>query len=149
MKLTHENLNAARTAKGGWTKAQLEAIGVAWPPANGWRHNVVGKEISDADYQRFCELASVRAKPNKRGESLLPEQPASMDSSAVLAWLNDKLEREGIARAELESRIVALHSKLDALRDEVREARRSPADHDSSLAPTLPQKTPTAPPWEV
>lgn len=149
MKLTHELIHAAKTQKGGWTKAQLEVIGVSWPPVNGWRHNVVGKEISEADYQRFCDLASVRAALNMQGESLLSEQPTAMEAAAVIAWLDDRLELERIARADLQKQIAALQFQLDTLRNEVREARKSPAIRDSALSPALPQKTPPSPPWEV
>lgn len=37
MKLTSEEIDAARTPGGGWTKKQLAAWGVGWPPPKGWR----------------------------------------------------------------------------------------------------------------
>lgn len=37
---THEEIEAAKTPKGGWTKAQLAAWGVSWPPEKGWRQRV-------------------------------------------------------------------------------------------------------------
>ena len=33
-----EEVDAARTAAGGWTRAQLAAWGVPWPPPAGWRY---------------------------------------------------------------------------------------------------------------
>ena len=40
-------LDANRTPRGGWTKKQLAALGVDWPPAPGWRARVDGTNISD------------------------------------------------------------------------------------------------------
>ena len=44
-------------SRGGWTKAQLEAVGVSWPPPKGWLDAVIGLEIEDsakADFERLC-----------------------------------------------------------------------------------------------
>lgn len=32
-----EEIEAARTGNGGWTKEQLAAWGVPWPPPKGWK----------------------------------------------------------------------------------------------------------------
>ncbi len=37
-----------RTEKGGWTKNQLEILGLTWPPKKGWQDKVIGKELSEA-----------------------------------------------------------------------------------------------------
>lgn len=34
---TPEEIEAAKTANGGWTREQLAAWGVSWPPPKGWR----------------------------------------------------------------------------------------------------------------
>lgn len=34
---TREEIDAARTPKGGWTREQLAKWGVPWPPPKGWR----------------------------------------------------------------------------------------------------------------
>ena len=36
-----EEILAARTAKGGWTKAQLAEWGVPWPPPKGWKERLI------------------------------------------------------------------------------------------------------------
>ncbi len=41
---TLEEIEAARTPKGGWTKAQLAAWGVPWPPQKGWRERLAAGE---------------------------------------------------------------------------------------------------------
>ena len=33
-------IERAKSARGGWTKAQLAAWGVSWPPPKGWRRGL-------------------------------------------------------------------------------------------------------------
>jgi hypothetical protein len=42
-----------RSDRGGWTKDQCAAIGVAWPLVQGWKRAAVGRQISDAAKDRF------------------------------------------------------------------------------------------------
>lgn len=37
MTISKQEIEAKRTANGGWTKAQLEAWGIPWPPPKGWK----------------------------------------------------------------------------------------------------------------
>lgn len=41
--MTEDILSAARSAAGGWSKRQLELLGVGWPPAEGWKPSVLGR----------------------------------------------------------------------------------------------------------
>ena len=36
--LTEAQIEAGRSPKGGWTRAQLAQWGVPWPPPKGWRN---------------------------------------------------------------------------------------------------------------
>lgn len=56
MKLTRELLMRHRTAKGAWTKAQMFALGLSWPPPPGWMERVVGKALTD---QQFHQLTGI------------------------------------------------------------------------------------------
>lgn len=47
MTITREWLLSIRTHKGGWTKAQLAALGISWPPPKGWQQTLIGREISN------------------------------------------------------------------------------------------------------
>lgn len=38
---------AAMTAKGGWTKAKLAEWGVPWPPPKGWRAKLTEQWIAE------------------------------------------------------------------------------------------------------
>jgi hypothetical protein len=41
--LTEDILEISKSYKGGWSKDQLNLIGVKWPPENGWKSSVLGK----------------------------------------------------------------------------------------------------------
>jgi hypothetical protein len=48
MKLTEAEIEAGRSAKGGFTKEQLGKWGVSWPPRKGWRRALIlGCRIDD------------------------------------------------------------------------------------------------------
>lgn len=40
---TSDEIEAARTQAGGWTKAQLAEWGVPWPPPKGWRKRLLSE----------------------------------------------------------------------------------------------------------
>lgn len=40
---TASQIDAARTPKGGWTKATLAGWGVSWPPPKGWRERLIAE----------------------------------------------------------------------------------------------------------
>jgi len=44
LKLSKEEINARRTAKGGFTRDQLSAWGVSWPPPHGWMQALIAGE---------------------------------------------------------------------------------------------------------
>jgi hypothetical protein len=56
VRITPELLEAGKSSRGGWSKAQLAILGVAWPPAAGWKARVIGVSISRADADRFIQL---------------------------------------------------------------------------------------------
>ncbi len=54
--ITAELIEAARSERGGWSKAQLALLGVSWPPQAGWKATVIGRPISKGDADRFVKL---------------------------------------------------------------------------------------------
>lgn len=52
----------------------------------------------------------------------------------LVAWINNELELERMAKAELEKQIAVLQLRLEALRNRIREARRSPINHNSNAS---------------
>lgn len=48
MKITNDEIEAAKSPRGGWTKMQLARWGVEWPPPKGWREKLLRGEAMDA-----------------------------------------------------------------------------------------------------
>ena len=46
MIITRAWIKRYKTDAGGWTRKQLNAIGVSFPPVKGWTFRVVGREIT-------------------------------------------------------------------------------------------------------
>lgn len=44
MRPSLEEIDAARTANGGWTRESLAKWGVPWPPPAGWKKKVIAGE---------------------------------------------------------------------------------------------------------
>ena len=51
--LTPDLIQLAKTRNGGFTRAQLTILGVAWPPPRGWRRAIVGRRISQSELESF------------------------------------------------------------------------------------------------
>lgn len=41
LKLTTEEIDAAKSEKGGWSKATLAQWGIGWPPPKGWKEMLI------------------------------------------------------------------------------------------------------------
>ena len=63
MKITNEWLLRWQTSNGGYNKKQLTILGVPWPPKRGWKHDVLGADVSD-DVARAFEAAAGRQEVN-------------------------------------------------------------------------------------
>lgn len=59
LKLTAEVIDAAKSEKGGWTKAVLAQWGVGWPPPKGWRELLIaGQPIPQPGVNGFPATSS-------------------------------------------------------------------------------------------
>lgn len=61
MVITPEWIHKHKTKRGGWTRKQLAAIGVMWPPRQGWISRVSGAKISDQQRMEF-EMWSIHSR---------------------------------------------------------------------------------------
>jgi hypothetical protein len=52
-----DEVEAARTPPGGWTKAQLAEWGLPWPPPKGW------KRWLEQEWERVPQRRSIRPDP--------------------------------------------------------------------------------------
>ena len=55
--VNREVLAMAKTRKGGYTRAQLDAIGVPWPPPKRWKSGVVGRRIPQQAFDALMDGA--------------------------------------------------------------------------------------------
>ena len=58
MKVTRQFIMDNRTPRGSWTQAQIEALGIAWPPRAGWIDGVIGHELTEAQVRQFQNKAT-------------------------------------------------------------------------------------------
>lgn len=49
---TEEEIDAAMTTAGGWTRATLAGWGVPWPPPKGWRQKLIAAALTDTKGDR-------------------------------------------------------------------------------------------------
>ena len=57
--LTKDIIEAARTPNGGFTKSQLSAIGIGWPPPQDWIKEKVGSMITPTQLEGFNHIEYV------------------------------------------------------------------------------------------
>lgn len=53
MKVTKEFIMNNRTRNGAWTRAQVQALGIKWPPRHGWHNKLIGTEITEEQASQF------------------------------------------------------------------------------------------------
>ena len=61
--ITNEWLFRHRTKAGGYTKKQLNILGIQWPPIVGWKNALIGKYI---DITKAKEFETIANKTNKK-----------------------------------------------------------------------------------
>ena len=65
VKVTKKWIMENRTVKGAWTKAQIHALGMTWPPRKGWIGEIVGKMITDENARLFEASKTTKAGSTK------------------------------------------------------------------------------------
>lgn len=55
---TADEIEAARTPAGGWTKETLAAWGVEWPPQKGWKAELLAKAGNDTLHRRAAKTGA-------------------------------------------------------------------------------------------
>ncbi|MDR2195729.1 MAG: hypothetical protein LBE50_03890 [Gallionellaceae bacterium] len=63
--VSDEFIASGQSANGGWSKRQLEILGVDWPPLTGWRKRVAGRSLDATHAHEFLSLKNQHLK--KRG----------------------------------------------------------------------------------
>lgn len=63
MKITENCFKSWTTDAGGFTRAQINLLGLDWPPVHGWKVRLIGTEITNELYQEI--LAAKYITSNK------------------------------------------------------------------------------------
>lgn len=61
--LTWDMIQDASTLNGAWTLAQLQILGIKWPPKKGWLKNLIGKQVTHEQWERFVKASEIRRHP--------------------------------------------------------------------------------------
>jgi hypothetical protein len=82
MVITQQFIEQCQSFKGGWSKRQLNLLGIEWPPAPGWRKFLTGKEIPPDVANQILLLKDAHLtgmKSNSKVKSDLPFNRATSD----------------------------------------------------------------------
>lgn len=60
--LTQLAIERCESLANSYTRDTLAAFGVAWPPIEGWKRALIGREISRSNYERAFQGRSKKAK---------------------------------------------------------------------------------------
>lgn len=76
MIVTKEFLAAGSSENGGFSRKQLELLGVEWPLRQGWKDLLIGKEVSDENAQAFASLAGRHLEEKTERKAVAAERSA-------------------------------------------------------------------------
>jgi hypothetical protein len=65
--LMPEMVHAGRSKRGGWSKEQLDLLGVEWPPTKGWIGRLTGKRVTGSALAAFLRLKDAHLPPECAG----------------------------------------------------------------------------------
>ena len=118
-----QEVAAACSGPGGWTRKQLAAWGVGWPPPRGWRRNL------KREWERANQTAAAHSAKKDSKSTLLDEEDSRADASL---WTDSarRLDRWNEARW-------AKERKPDPKQLERQEAIRAYAAGDESALDRL------------
>jgi hypothetical protein len=89
MKLTAAEIEAGKSARGGWTRAQLAQWGVPWPPPKGWKRALLG-QLADGPATPK-QIAYLEFLCRRAGEPLLPDDMTIKQASQEIDRLKKAL----------------------------------------------------------
>jgi hypothetical protein len=80
--MTHSSGNL----RGGWTKAQLEAISLSWPPPKGWLEALIGSMLEDDQRNEFERLGRQHRETQARDKAEAEVRYARMSEEVYYTW---------------------------------------------------------------
>ena len=90
--VTRQYIMRHRTPRGAWTRVQIEALGLEWPPMQGWISDIEGVVISPQQAQQFESGKTINAKKARK------QKPLNLDELVkTLQKHQDKLDHGQLA----------------------------------------------------
>jgi hypothetical protein len=62
MKITRHFIFEGQSIFGGWSRVQIECLGIAWPLRSGWINDACGKEVLERAHE-FLNLTNAQIDP--------------------------------------------------------------------------------------
>jgi len=90
--ITEELLASGASERGGFSREQLELLGIAWPLQAGWKRAAIGTEVSDAAATAFVELAGQHIQAEKARKAVPVNWAGKTDAVDIYLYV---LELEG------------------------------------------------------
>lgn len=64
--ITNDLIEAGKSDAGGWTRQQIESLGISWPPREGWKTRLIGTVIEKSRLEKFMSLKNTSKKMRSR-----------------------------------------------------------------------------------
>lgn len=93
IKLTKHLLARGKSSNGGWSKEQLECLGVPWPLTIDWQDKIIGKKFAGADIERFLLLKDKHLPVSQRKSR---RKKKRFRYAARTAPVNEKVDRSPV-----------------------------------------------------
>lgn len=68
--LTNELIEQGKSNEGGWTRRQLELLGVSWPLKKGWKETLITKRIDRKKFDEFIQLKGITVSKLRKQKKL-------------------------------------------------------------------------------
>ena len=97
--LTAALIEKGKSARGAWSKKQLDLLGVPWPLKKGWKRRLIGKSVSETDLDEFLNLKNAHLKKKPLPTAQIEPETRKL-ASDMLDNAIEVLAEEGITGDE-------------------------------------------------
>ena len=100
IKITRDLLDSGRSSRGAWSKAQVVALGVAYPPKHGWPKRLIGTFVDAVKVRKFLSLKDEHLPASKRRPILSSCEPIQREEEPSILHVPRKekpLREESLA----------------------------------------------------
>lgn len=112
--VTNQFIESGMSDVGGWTRKQIQALGIAWPPREGWKQRLEGVEIPDEDAARFLELKNSSKLMRKIMKEKNPELKNVPSYQAVEDKPKQPSQKEKSLARKQERKLAKIAAKREA-----------------------------------